>query len=650
MEMLKKRKRISEPEVRFFLTQIIGAVQYMHKRRVIHRDLKLGNIFFDSNMNLKIGDFGLAAVLQSDDDRKRTICGTPNYIAPEVLYGKQKGHSYEVDIWSIGIIMYALIIGKPPFQSKEVEEIYKKIQKNDYDFPINIDISENARDLIKKILNPVPEIRPSLNDIINHPFFTKCDLFPLKISTQSIVVTPSFRNLNENISIKNFESIKKQSQVDDSNENDSNDNNKLINHHNKAISKDPVKILKADLIAEEKRQILPHSLSPGNTKDKYKITTKAVSNGSSSSSNGYTELNNKFTANLQRIQNGKYLMIPRKSESQRETRKILDEAYKRIRGYAKPRDIKEIPSLTKPGMGIGMAGNQEFIDNLYNEQAVDILVKASHDTKIFEDHLETLEGLEGNSGGYMRSKRHTATGRRSTIISEPCLISKWVDYSNRHGFAYQLSNGDIGVLFNDGNTIIKNPNNNSSSSKLYFKYIKSNDIGIWEENQMIINKHELISNNDLKKKLDIVDYFAQYMRANLRTVITDEEQQLQRQSNNIYLKRYRREKDYIMFQLNDGTFQINFNDHRKLSLSKNGSILSYIGVKNKNLTCLLMNDIININDEDNYELLDFFKNDEVDINDKLEIITYAICNEMYGQLYQIHTSRPRSRRDKLNDI
>lgn len=105
--MLRKRKRLSEAEVRFFMLQILGATKYMHEKRVIHRDLKLGNLFLDHKMNVKLGDFGLAALLMDDNERKRTICGTPNYIAPEVLCDNGGGHSYEVDLWSIGVIMFA---------------------------------------------------------------------------------------------------------------------------------------------------------------------------------------------------------------------------------------------------------------------------------------------------------------------------------------------------------------------------------------------------------------------------------------------------------------------------------------------------------------------------------------------------------------
>lgn len=96
--------------------QLISGVEYMHSNRVIHRDLKLGNIFLNEKMEIKIGDFGLAAKLEFADEKKRTMCGTPNYIAPEIVEGSV-GHSYEVDIWSMGVICYAFLFGRPPFET-----------------------------------------------------------------------------------------------------------------------------------------------------------------------------------------------------------------------------------------------------------------------------------------------------------------------------------------------------------------------------------------------------------------------------------------------------------------------------------------------------------------------------------------------------
>jgi serine/threonine protein kinase len=160
--------------------QLLDAVRYMHRRSNIHRDLKLGNLFLTKDMNLKIGDFGLATNLKHDGERKKTICGTPNYIAPEILFDTQNGHSFEVDIWSLGVVMcvflyynarYTLLIGKPPFQTKDIKTIYKKIRDNSYEFPSTISLSDNAKSIVASLLITRPECRPSVDDVMQHPFF-----------------------------------------------------------------------------------------------------------------------------------------------------------------------------------------------------------------------------------------------------------------------------------------------------------------------------------------------------------------------------------------------------------------------------------------------------------------------------------------------
>ena len=128
MDMLRRRSRFTEPETRYFMLQLLGALKYMHGKNIIHRDLKPGNVFLDDNMDIKVGDFGLATLLVDEHERKKTICGTPNYIAPEVLFNGGKhgsGHSFEVDLWGVGVIMYAMLVGRPPFQSENVDSIYQ---------------------------------------------------------------------------------------------------------------------------------------------------------------------------------------------------------------------------------------------------------------------------------------------------------------------------------------------------------------------------------------------------------------------------------------------------------------------------------------------------------------------------------------------
>lgn len=176
-DMLKKRKCLTLPEIRRFVIQICGAVKYLHTRHVVHRDLKTGNLFLDASMNVQVGDFGLAALLVTEKEmevkRRTTMCGTPNYLAPEILE-KGKGHNEKVDLWSIGVITYTLAVGKAPFHASSKEEIYKKLKQGEYKWPelsaTHNDISSDLRDTVASLLVPEEE-RPEPDDIISQPFF-----------------------------------------------------------------------------------------------------------------------------------------------------------------------------------------------------------------------------------------------------------------------------------------------------------------------------------------------------------------------------------------------------------------------------------------------------------------------------------------------
>ncbi|KAL8826556.1 MAG: hypothetical protein Q9191_003725 [Dirinaria sp. TL-2023a] len=190
MDVVKKRGCLSLPEVRRLTVQLCGAVKYMHARNVIHRDLKMGNLFLDHDMNLKLGDFGLAAVLVNKDEyegvysknfsRRTTMCGTPNYIAPEILEKARGGHDHKVDIWAIGVILFAMLTGLPPFQATSQDEIYRKAKGVEYDWPgigpnarrCHNDIPSEAKDLVARLLKVDAEARPNPDEIVGHAFFS----------------------------------------------------------------------------------------------------------------------------------------------------------------------------------------------------------------------------------------------------------------------------------------------------------------------------------------------------------------------------------------------------------------------------------------------------------------------------------------------
>ena len=162
--LIDKRKKLKEIEVQYYITQLIQALIHLHDRNIVHRDLKLGNIFLTGKMELKLGDFGLAKKLSFRDEKISEMVGTPAYMAPEIF--ENMGYSLEVDIWSLGVIMYYIIIGKLPFNKQNQEDI-KRVS-----FPKKAIISRAAKSLIEQILVKDPKERPSLKQILRHDFFT----------------------------------------------------------------------------------------------------------------------------------------------------------------------------------------------------------------------------------------------------------------------------------------------------------------------------------------------------------------------------------------------------------------------------------------------------------------------------------------------
>ena len=212
-DLIKRRKRLSEIEVQCYLLQILKGLKYIHNHKIIHRDLKPGNLFLNQKIQLKIGDFGLASKLEYDGQKRYSICGTPNYIAPEIL--EEKGYSYEVDIWSLGVITYAMFFGVTPFETDDADKTYKRIKANCYSFPVGINISPQAKSLITQILNPDPSKRLTIEQIEKHEFFKIYNYVP-DIMPLSTLACPLNKETFEMIE-KKKESVMSKSQRNSSN-------------------------------------------------------------------------------------------------------------------------------------------------------------------------------------------------------------------------------------------------------------------------------------------------------------------------------------------------------------------------------------------------------------------------------------------------
>jgi calcium/calmodulin-dependent protein kinase I len=164
----------SEKDAAVLVAKMVSAIAYLHDLGIVHRDLKPENLLLKDHQNItevKIADFGLSKMLNSQM-MMQTACGTPGYVAPEVL--QATGYDKEVDMWSIGVITYILLCGFPPFYNENLPELFEQILKADYDFPADYwkDVSEEAKDFIRKLLVVDNSKRLTGKAALQHPWLT----------------------------------------------------------------------------------------------------------------------------------------------------------------------------------------------------------------------------------------------------------------------------------------------------------------------------------------------------------------------------------------------------------------------------------------------------------------------------------------------
>ena len=202
---LREDKYFPEEKVKFYASIIGLALDYLHKNGIIYRDIKPENILLDENGYLKLIDFGMAKILK-DGEKTNSFCGTPEYLAPEIITGE--GHNRMADWWSYGTLVYEMLFGIPPFFCDNVERMYKLITKAELRFPkkFHNKISEEAKDLLKKLLIKNQKerfgIKGGFEEIRKHPFFKGIDFKALE---EKKLQAPFKPILEDSFDVRNFD-------------------------------------------------------------------------------------------------------------------------------------------------------------------------------------------------------------------------------------------------------------------------------------------------------------------------------------------------------------------------------------------------------------------------------------------------------------
>ncbi|XP_015419220.1 PREDICTED: serine/threonine-protein kinase 33 isoform X3 [Myotis davidii] len=198
-EILKRKEHFSENETRWIIQSLASAIAYLHSNDIVHRDLKLENIMVKSsftdannemNLNIKVTDFGLAAKKHGGSEAMlQSTCGTPAYMAPEVI--NDHDYSQQCDIWSIGVIMYSLLCGEPPFSASSEEKLFELIRKGELRFrgPVWESISDCAKSVLKQLMKVDPAHRITAKELLDNQWITPTahkKKFPVKSKKENV--------------------------------------------------------------------------------------------------------------------------------------------------------------------------------------------------------------------------------------------------------------------------------------------------------------------------------------------------------------------------------------------------------------------------------------------------------------------------------
>ena len=208
---LRKEKRFSEGKTAFYAAEIFCALEYLHNKSYVYRDLKPENVLFDEKGHIKLVDFGLSKkIVIEEDNLCNSLVGTPEYVAPEVLLGQE--YDFSADYWNLGCVIYEMLIGNSPFYDKSIPEMLSKIVEDSVEFPTTMEISKQAKALILALLEKNPQKRIKAEELKKSLFFKEIDWSKLEKKMLKPPFVPEVENVMD---LKYFESRFVESELGD---------------------------------------------------------------------------------------------------------------------------------------------------------------------------------------------------------------------------------------------------------------------------------------------------------------------------------------------------------------------------------------------------------------------------------------------------
>ena len=536
-ELLDKRITLSEIEVKHYGFQLLLAIEYLHSKNILHRDLKLANILLSDKLEVKLCDFGLA--IYNESEKHNNVCGTPNYIAPELLKNRKHdlNYSFEIDIWAFGVILYCLFFNKTPFEEKGKTK--DNILNIKYTFPYNINhISREAENLIRKIFVHHPAKRPTIQQIKSSSFFANGEGIPKYLPSSTLNKPLTDEQIDNFIhdAIINDECLDKETDLV----------NKMTSYSGGPIYRtgtfDP--------------------LSANYNNQNY--FGKFNDDNEDSDSDNIQKKNSNDNNNQIKIKTNY-------EKSKLENDNIRENENKNFCFASSKKDNNTSKSYGKMNETGGfIVASFSNNDSSYSANFSPVSRKKSNSQVALENNTN-YNRMDGNS----KYKRSSKIQKSKSIISiipkeeisnKNIIVEKFIDMSDKCGIGYILSNGDVGTFFNDFTKVIK------IKCTINFIYIDNN------ENQNLIKSAKNITKDCEQKIKFTVMLNKMFIRNKKERSSYDLNPKINKKNVDVYVKKWAKSSHANFFLLSNNNIQVIFNDKTQVIFNLNEKTVTFINM------------------------------------------------------------------------
>ena len=621
-ELLHKRQ-LSEMEIKHYCFELLLAIEYLHKRNIIHRDIKLSNVLLSEKMEVRLCDFGLA--IENGIEGQKNICGTPNYIAPELLNRKNGlNYSFEIDIWAFGVMLYTLYYHKTPFEQEIKGRTKYNIQNVVYSFPKEVSISKEAKDLINSILVKDPAKRPKIEQIKASPFFKNGEGIP-KFLPPSTMLRPLSQEEEENFinnAIINGECLDKEVNLPNKNTSFSmrtkyyNRRNIEQNEYdsNASASDDDSSSKEEDVKNDEKNN------TNNNNNNKININNNVTLKAENNNENNFNLNNKKNLNNLDDNQNNKNIVIFNKDKEtfnsfsnnnedkvnssreeinkngklmnkrQQSTKRDLNNYYNNSKSYGKMSETAGFISNNlsssnsdffspttkfkeKEDSSKVIKDNLKLNDNEENNKKISpTKVKFKNKNRSLPKNIKNYKIENSNEKKIINNRinnyKEIENNKNDNSLVKDInniLINKFIDLSEKCGIGYILTNGDVGTCFNDGTKLIR--------IKCTFNYVYYNEQGKYQ----LINAKKKISNSDYEKKINALVLFNKAFIKNSKKRNTFAiDPKIHKKNCDVFVKKWIKSQHAYFFLLSNEKVQVIFDDKTQIIFDFQNKNITFI--------------------------------------------------------------------------